>query len=84
MSLDMREEEYFIHLGHHGYGGSPSPSLTQPHETDHLYWIQETMDLKAIIQFNTMRAIKEEPKTLTISLNETKHDADHFSEHRWV
>lgn len=31
-------------------------------ETDHLYWIQDTMDWKAIVQFNTMCAIKEEPK----------------------
>lgn len=40
------------------------------------------MDLKAIIQFNTMRAIEEKPKTLTISLNQIEYETDHFSEHR--
>lgn len=42
------------------------------------------MDVKARIQFNTTRAIKEEPKTLTIGLKQLNHGADFVSEHTRV
>lgn len=37
-----------------------------------LYSVQDTMDAKARVQFNTMRAIKEEPKNTYYQLETNK------------
>lgn len=42
------------------------------------------MEVKARIQFNTTRAIKEEPKTLTIGLKRLNHEPQNTPEFKYM